>query len=66
MDTSARIGLKAFDILPHAIGALFFHTWRGVRVGTEREGRGGMPQVFLHGLDVVPGAEAVHREGMAE
>ena len=66
MDASARIGTKAFDILPHAIGTLFFHTWRGVRVGAEREGRGGMTEIFLYSLDVVSGTEAVHRKGMAE
>ena len=66
IDALFCVGLKRFDILPHAVGTLFFHARGRVRIGAEREGRGGMTEVFLHGLDVVPGAEAVHREGMAQ
>ena len=66
MDASARIGLKAFDILPHAVGTLFFHARGRVRIGAEREGRGGMTEVFLHGLDVIPGFQAVHRKSVAQ
>ena len=66
IDALFCVGLKGFDVLPHAVGTLFFHARRGMRIGAEREGRGGMTEVFLHGLDVVPGAEAVHREGMAQ
>ena len=44
----------------------FFHARRGVCISAEREGRSGMTEIFLHGLDIVPGTEAVHREGMAE
>ena len=58
MDASARIGLKAFVILLHAVSALFLHTRCGMRIGAEREGHSGMTEVFLHSLDVVPGAEA--------
>ena len=64
IDALTVVGLKGFDVLPHAVGTLFFHARRGVRIGAEREGRSGMTEIFLHGLDVVPGAEAVHRKGM--
>ena len=66
IDALTGVGLKGFDVLPHAVGALFFHAGSGVRIGAEREGRGGMAEVFLHGLDVVPSTEAVHGKGVPE
>ena len=65
-DALTGVGLKGFDVLTHAVGALFFHARRGVRIGAEREGCGGMTKVFLNGLDVVPSTEAVHRERVPE
>ena len=64
IDALTGVGLKGFDVLTHAVGALFFHARRGVRIGAEREGGRCVAKVFLHRFDVVPGAEAVHREGV--
>ena len=57
---------ETLDVVFHALCALPFHADGGVSVGSEREACGGVAQIFLHGFDVIPGFQAVDREGVAQ
>ena len=57
---------ETLDVVFHALCALPLHADGGVGVGSERKACGGVTQIFLHGFDVIPGFQAVDREGVAQ
>lgn len=59
-------GEHTFDILLHPGGAGLLHLVRDVAVHVQRECGGGVAQVPLHGLDVVPGANRGHGIAVTE
>ena len=62
----SAVRAEALDVVFHALCALPLHADGGVGVGSEREACGGVTQIFLHRFDVVPGFQAVDREGVAQ
>ena len=50
----------------HSVGALLLHLVGDVTVDVQREGRSGVAQVGLHGLDVVADLQGGHRVGMTQ
>ena len=57
-------GRDAFQVFLHPVCTGLLHAAGHMGIYVQREGRGVMAQVFLHGFDVVTGLQAVHGEGM--
>ena len=56
--------LDDVDEALHPVGALLLHLVGDVAVDVQREGRRGVAQVALHGLDVVADLQGGHRVGV--
>ena len=57
--------LDDVDEALHPVGAFLLHLVGDVAIDVQREGRRGVPQVALHGLDVVADLQGRHRIGVA-
>ncbi len=58
------LAANPFDEGLHPGGAGLFHLIRDMTVDIQRKGGGGVAQVALHRLDVVPGPDGGHGVGM--
>ena len=54
------LGENVFDVLLHAGGAGLLHLVGDMAVHVQRKCSGGVAQVALHGLQIVPGTDSGH------
>ena len=57
---------NALNVLLHPLGALPAHLVRHMAVHIKGKGSGGVAQIPLHRLDVIPGLDCGHRIAVAQ
>ena len=60
LDLFLALAGEAFDELLHAVGALLLHLVGNMAIDIQGKDGGGVSQVFLHGLDIIPALDSGH------